>query len=187
MSPSADRQKRLDRFRSYLCFLARVQLGPRLQSKFDPSDVVQQTLLDAQRALAQFRGQTDEELAGWLRQILARNVAHVVRDFSRQKRDVRRERSLEQSLAHSSARLLDWLADEQSTPSQQLQRQERMLQVAEAVESLPPRQRDAVLLHYWHGWTTGQIAEHLHCSRSAVAGLLHRALLRLRQRLQEGP
>jgi RNA polymerase sigma-70 factor (ECF subfamily) len=101
-----------DRFRSYLRLLARLQLDQRLRSKMDPSDVVQQTLLHAHRALADFRGRTDAEMAAWLRQILARNLAHAHRDFGRHKRDVTRERSLQKAVDASSVRIEAWLAAE---------------------------------------------------------------------------
>jgi DNA-directed RNA polymerase specialized sigma24 family protein len=74
----------LDRFRSYLKFLARVQLDPRLRAKLDDSDLVQQTLLQAHRAIGQFRGSTAEELAGWLRQILAGVLRGTVPNGTRQ-------------------------------------------------------------------------------------------------------
>lgn len=113
---------RLDQFRSYLNCLARVQLDPRLRSKVDDSDLVQQTLLAAHRAIGEFRGTTSEEMAAWLRQILARNLTHAVRDAHREKRDVKREKSLEALLLESSSRLEGWLADEQSSPSQRARR-----------------------------------------------------------------
>src|SRR5262245_45071429 len=88
----------LDRFRDYLRLLARLHFGPALRAQMDPSDVVQQTLLEAQQALGQLRATTDAAVAAWLRQILARNLADAVRAAGRAKRDVSRERSLEQAL-----------------------------------------------------------------------------------------
>jgi RNA polymerase sigma-70 factor (ECF subfamily) len=174
----------LDRFRSYLRFLARVQLDPRLRTKLDESDVVQQTLLQAHRALDQFRGTSPEEMAGWLRRILARNLAHALRDLQRGKRDVSRERSFDASVEDSSVRLENWLADEQSSPSQKAERNERMLAVADAVDALPELQREAVVMHYWQGMAPREIGALLDRTPAAVAGLLQRGLAGLRDSLK---
>jgi hypothetical protein len=98
-----------ERFREYLRLLARTQLGPRLQGKLGPSDLVQETLKEAFQKREQFQGTTDAERAGWLRRILARNLADALRAFRQEKRDVQRERSLEESLRDSSAHLERWL------------------------------------------------------------------------------
>src|SRR5579863_444265 len=88
-------------FRSYLTLLARAGLGKYLQAKIDPSDVVQQTLLEAHQAAAQVRAQSAAGRAAWLRQILTRNLASLARDYGRDKRAVSREQSLEQFLEQS--------------------------------------------------------------------------------------
>jgi RNA polymerase sigma-70 factor (ECF subfamily) len=152
-----------------------------LRAKIDPSDVVQQTLLEAYEKRAQFQA----DLAGWLRQMLAHNLVDALRAFGQQKRDVARERSLEEGLRASSARLERFLADDGSSPSERVERQERALRLASALAALPEPQREAIVLQYWHGLTLAQIGERLQRSPAAVAGLLKRGLKRLRVLLQE--
>src|SRR5262249_36883630 len=149
MDPEAEAYgKALERFRAYLALLARLHWDTQLQGKLDPSDLVQQTLLEAYQKRQQFRGHSDAELAGWLRQMLAHNLADVVRAHGQVKRDVTLERSLEAALEDSSTRLQAWLAAEQSSPSQQAAKNEQILRLAEAVAHLPEAQRDVVALHH---------------------------------------
>ena len=65
----------LEEYRDYLRLLSRSRVGRNLRVRLDPSDVVQETLLEAQRDFSQFAGNSDGELAAWLRRILARNLA----------------------------------------------------------------------------------------------------------------
>jgi RNA polymerase sigma-70 factor (ECF subfamily) len=176
----------LERFRSYLLLLARLKLDRKLRGKLDASDVVQQTMLEAHMALESFRGDDLAAQAAWLRQILARNLANAVRDLTRAKRDVRKERSLQADLDASASRLDGWLAAEQSSPSQKMERHERALQLAEALAQLPEAQRDAVVLRHFQGLPLAEIAEQLDCTTTAVTGLLQRGLKNLRKSLAEG-
>jgi len=175
----------LERYREYLHLLARLQLDPRLQSKLSSSDLVQQTLLRAHQNIEQFRGQTEEELAGWLRAILAHTVANELCRFRQAKRDVALERSLEVALEESSSRLEAWLEADQSSPSEQAIHHEQLLHLAEALARLPDDQREAVELHHLKGASVAAIAEQTGRTRPSVAGLIRRGLQRLRELLQD--
>jgi RNA polymerase sigma-70 factor (ECF subfamily) len=176
----------LDRFRDYLCLLARMQLDSRLQGKLDASDLVQQTLLKAHQAQGQFRGQSAAEQAAWLRQILARTLANAIRDLGRAKRNTTLERSLEHALDDSSSRLEAWLVAGGDSPSELAVRNEQLLNLAESMATLPELQREVLLLRHCQGWSLADISQHLGRSRAAVASLLRRGLKQLREHLQGG-
>ena len=173
----------LDGFRSYLRLLANMQLDKRLRSKVDASDIVQQTLLQAHQARDQFRGENQAQRAAWLRQILARNLMHATRDMTRDKRDVRREQSMQAAIDKSSMRLEGLLANNEPSPSVRVRHNEQVLLIASAVEDLPEPQREALLLHYLEQKTLPEIAEIMERTRGSVAGLVRRALENLRETL----
>jgi RNA polymerase sigma-70 factor, ECF subfamily len=175
---------RLERFRAYLALLARLQLDPRLKGKVDLSGVVQQALWEGYQALSQSPPPDDAQLAALLRRLLATNLADEVRKCYADKRDVKREWSLDAALELSSARLEAFLAANQSSPAERAERNEVLLRLAGELERLPEAQRQAVELHYLRGWKLEEIASHLGRGKSAVAGLLHRGLDKLRESLQ---
>jgi RNA polymerase sigma-70 factor (ECF subfamily) len=180
----------LERFRAYLSLLARLEVAPRLRDKVDLSGVVQQTLLEAHQGLVDDPAQvrTQAEAARWLRSILSHNLADVLRKLTARKRDVRLEWSLDAALDQSASRVEQWLAAEQSSPSQHAIRQEELLRIAESLESLPEAQRRAIELHHLQGLPLAEIASLLGSTKAAVAGLLHRGLKTLRMRLEQpGP
>jgi RNA polymerase sigma-70 factor, ECF subfamily len=172
----------VEQYREYLRLLARLQLDPRLQSKLDPSDLVQQTLTKAHQNIAQYRGKTDAEMAGWLRRILSNTLTDAARKFNR---EVSVNRSLEHALDASSARIEAWLAADQSSPSEQVVRQEQLLRLASALSGLPEDQRKAVEMHHLQDGSVAEIAKSLGRTEAAVAGLLRRGLKKLRELLAD--
>jgi RNA polymerase sigma-70 factor, ECF subfamily len=179
-----DQGQMLERYRNYLRLLARVQLEPLVRGVLDPSDVVQQTLLEAHLARARFHGDSSGQLAAWLRQILACNLQDALRTLGRDCRDVARQRSLSVALEESSQLLAAWLAADQSSPSMQAERNEQAIVLADALSALPDAQREALILQHWQGLTLDQIAGQLGRTPAAVAGLLKRGLKQLRATLK---
>ncbi len=183
MPSSEPKNSELDQYRDYLLTLARTQLPNQLRSRVDASDVVQETLLEAHRQREQFQGTEPGHLFAWLRQILAGKLVDALRRETRDKRDVRRERECQLELDASAANLADLAGAELSTPSRKFERNELALQLAQALQELPPNQCEALTLRYLQNQSLAQIAESMDKTPVAVAGLIKRGSAALRQRL----
>jgi RNA polymerase sigma-70 factor (ECF subfamily) len=168
--------------RGYLHVLARMHLDRKLWRKVDPDDIVSATLQDAVEKRQQYSGEGPEQLRAWLRAMVLHNVFDAIRFLRRQKRDA----DLEADLERSSVRLIDSLAAEQSSPSERAAKNETLSHLADALAKLPVDQQEAVILHHLHERTLAETAEHMGRSPVAVAGLIHRGLMRLRELLEPG-
>jgi RNA polymerase sigma-70 factor (ECF subfamily) len=171
----------LENFRPYLAVLVRHRLDGQLRGKLDASGVVQQTLWVAHQGWKDFRGSSEAEVAAWLRRILIRNLTDEIRKLAAGKRNLTRERSIEEAVQQSSANLAAWLAQEQSSPSRQAVRHEQMFALAAALDRLPQDQRTALELHHLEGCSLAEVGRRMQRSKEAVAGLLFRGLKRLRE------
>jgi RNA polymerase sigma-70 factor (ECF subfamily) len=173
-------------YRSYLAVLARVHLARAgaVRGRVDASDIVQDALLQAHVARAQFRGASAGEFAAWLRRILTNVLIDAQRRHGRQKRDAALETSCHQTIEGSASRLRDLPLRDETTPSEYAARRERGAMLAEALDALPEEQRMAVELRYLGDCSLDEIAAMMERSKPSVAGLLRRGLEELRVRLQ---
>jgi len=156
-----------------------------LRRDCDASDIVQTVLLRAHQGEADFHGTTREELAAWLRQILANTLADVLRDRLRDRRDVRREVNLEKALDESSLHLAACAASREPNPSSNLREKEDALRLADALGQLPELQREAVTLKHLEGRPLVEVANMMGRSPASVASLLRRGMAKLRVLLEE--
>jgi RNA polymerase sigma-70 factor (ECF subfamily) len=172
----------LSRYRDYLLTLARGQIGPRLRSKLDASDIVQETLLKAHRAIGQFRGRTEQQLAAWLKAILAHTLANAVRSLWRH--DVPAAFPIEGALGDSSVHTGPAPADDR-LPEDIASRNEQMVLLAAAISRLPDDQRGVLEAKHLYGLTVAEISQQTGRSKASVVGLLYRGMKSLRVLVEE--
>lgn len=171
----------LESYRNYLRLLARTGIDSSLRGKADPSDLVQETLMKAHQHFDQFQGLTEAELIAWLRRILARNLADLVRRFKAAgARSVRREQSLDEVFGVPSRFMLELVAPNGHSPSQSAQRREISIVLADALAELAADHREVVVLRTLEGRDWDDVARAMGRSPGAVRLLWARALKKLR-------
>lgn len=183
MSPSE--VSRAEPFRDYLLLLARLQTARVWRAKADLSGVVQQTIYEA--AVAPAAPKDSGEYVVWLRRLLANNLHDELRKLGAERRNARREVSLETSLENSSQQLERLLVVRRQTserPSAQVLRAEQFANLAAALANLPDDQRLAIERHHLQSVPLAELAEELGRSKEAVASLIYRGLAKLRRELE---
>jgi RNA polymerase sigma-70 factor (ECF subfamily) len=169
--------------RPFLKRLARQQLPPRISHRSDASDVVQDTLGEAARSLAQFQGTSLLEFVAWLEQILRNNACDAVRrHIVAEIRSVRHE-VVFQPAAEAEFVVQELLIANQSTASQRCRRDEDERRLHEALSRLPERQRIAVRMKHLEDKTLAEIGEVLGCNTGAAAAVVARGILAMRTKL----
>ena len=71
----------LEVFRHYLLAVAKREMDLGLSAKAGPSDLVQETLLEAQRDFDHFSGTSESDIQAWLRRLLLNNLANFRRHY----------------------------------------------------------------------------------------------------------
>jgi RNA polymerase sigma-70 factor (ECF subfamily) len=161
-------------FENYLLLVADRNLPDDMRAKVAPSDIFQQTYIEAQRHIKHFGGTSERDLIAWLRQILLNNVRDAVRQYqSRQKRQVSREVPLNR-----------FDADEYSTgmsesPSQLAHANEESRRLHLAIAQLPRDYRKVITLRSLERRPFAEVAKIMGRSEDASRKLWLRALEQL--------
>jgi RNA polymerase sigma-70 factor (ECF subfamily) len=172
------------RHRSYLRQVIELRLDPRLRARVDPSDVVQETQLEAFRRLPDYLERRPMAFRLWLRKTACERLLTTQRHHrGAARRSVRREVPLPDG---SSLQLAQQLLDPGLSPSQQAQRNELVRRVRQAVGRLSETDREILLMRNLEGLSNQEVAQILQMDPATASQRYGRALLRLRKLLLEG-
>ncbi len=139
----------------------------RVGGLIDPDDIVQETFLKLQTM------QPGKEIRN--------QKSYVFRMADNLALDLIRNQGVR--MRHFSSDEISDRASEAPSPEQVTDYRERLAILKKAIADLPPRQKEAFLLHKFDGLTHTEISERLGISRSAVEKLIMKSLLKCRAQL----
>lgn len=172
----------LDSFRNYLLLIANRELGGSIQAKIGASDLVQETFLQAQEIFDRFGGQSRQELAAWLAQILEFKLAGARARYVRTAmRDVSREQCLPAATGYAGR---DLRLPAKGIPEQELEQFEDAARLRAALDRLPADYRVAIESRSLQGLSFVELGKLLNRSSDAARMTWGRAVLQLRKELR---
>ena len=173
----------------YLNSLSEGQIDPRVRQRVSPSDIVQETLLEAHRDFKSFVGTSLEEFTGWLRKILFNNLSTAIEShLLTAKRDIRRQRSLNQQNNDNSRIFGDMeqiINASATSPSAPLNSDESVKQLMMAIGRLPAAYRQVIELRHFEGMSFAEIAVRLDRTSGATRMLWMRAVEKLKNEMKD--
>lgn len=151
-----------------------VRLGG-LRSRLDACDVLQETFLAAHRSFGSFQGRTRAAFRAWLFTIADHRLGELAAHHGAQKRGVARE----------VPAIVEQLRASRTGPATACARLEQQDRLRAALEALEADQREAVLLHHFHGLTQDEAAARLGRTVKQVRLLLAKARYQLGSALED--
>ena len=183
-------QALFDRYRSQLTRMVAIRLDPRLNGRLDPSDIVQDVLVEATKRMSTDLSDSPVEFYPWLRGIAWDRLCRLHRHHvSTQKRSVVREQRLQPDQVddESMLKLAECIAASGSGPGTQVMREERRRRVREAVTQLPAKDREIIVLRFLEELSIQDAAAVLDISLTAAKSRQLRAIARLQDMLGDPP
>jgi len=169
------------RHRQRLRRMIAVRLDARVVHRVDPSDVVQESLVEASQKLPHYLEAPPLPFYPWLRQIACNRIARLHEQHIRaSKRTVNREEPLDCGLNEDSvAALARQLIGPASSPSRAVMRAEQRNQLRVALERLASPDRDVLVMWYLEGLAVDEVAAILGITEAAAKVRHFRAIRRL--------
>jgi RNA polymerase sigma-70 factor (ECF subfamily) len=167
-----------------------LRLDPRLQGRVDPSDVLQESYLEAVRQLADYLRNPVLPFFLWLRQLAGHRLYKLHRHhLGARMRDAGREVSLYRGAlpGASSAALAARLLGREDRPSEAAARAELKLRLEESLNRMDPLDREVLTLRHFEQLTSAEVAHELNISEAAAGKRYLRALVRLKEILSATP
>lgn len=166
--------------RSALRRLVASRLDTNIKGRVDPSDIVQETLIDACRRLDDYLANPSVPFISWLFALADQNAVDAYRrHVVTKKRSVQREQFLDSRASAAQNDIHMHAVSDLTDPGQRAEKQERMAQLQKAISMLSLESQIIVRMRFLEGKTLAEIAEKFDISVDAVAKRAMRSLLKL--------
>ena len=178
------------RYRDRLRRMVAFRLDRRLYGRVSPSDILQETYIDAMQRIEHFVDRPTMPFFLWLRLVAGQRLIDVHRrHLGAQKRDAGQEVSLRRrGGAHeTSICLAAGLAAHLTSPSQASLKSEMLAQLEKAIDTMDAIDREILALRHFEELSNNETAEVLEITKAAASKRYVRALKRLRKVLAAVP
>ncbi len=172
----------LDTHRERLRHMVAMRLNPIVRARLNPSDVLQESFLDARKKFAEYAANPKHSVYFWLRNLVARRLGKIHRfHLDAEMRDAKREMPLEANFNNaSSIYLASHLAASSYSIERNLVQEELQGRIQVALDSMEEKDREVIALRHFEELSTEETAEILNITRSGVLKRYTRALRKLR-------
>lgn len=160
--------------------IIRLRMGPELRSKLESMDLVQDVLMGALKDLEGFTYTNEGDFLRWLGKIAENRIRDNLDKLHAGKRDIRKERPLDDDASRSrdvSARALEPARN--TTPSLVLSKRDELDKLEKAIDMLKPEYRNVIVLAKIDGLSYQEIGDKLGKSADAAGHFLLRAMVAL--------
>ena len=177
-----------ERYRSALERIVHFRLDPKLRSRVDPSDVLQEAYIEISRRIQEFIDDSPVSFFVWIRQKTVQTLIDIQRNHLSEKRDVYREIPLSPLYGQtSSLSIARFLLDDITSPSLAAVRAEEVQELQDALESMSETDREVLAMRHFEHLNNQQVAEALGLSATAASNRYIRAAAKLGEILKTLP
>lgn len=183
------RERLFDRHRGAIRRMIDLRMDRMLERRVDASDIVQDTLIEANRRLADYLANPVMPFHLWLRQMAKDRLIDAHRRHRvAARRSLDREQPVAAAARDDEESVLDLaahLADGELTPAAAATWRELQRRFAEAVDELEEQDQEIILMRHFERLSNTEAAEALGLSAQAASMRHLRAMRRLRERLSD--
>ncbi len=175
-----------DRYVPRILRIVRMRIGSGLRGRMESMDVVQDVMIRAIRAFDQFEAKDEAAFLHWISKLVQNEIRDLADYHNAEKRNVGREVTASNESTDNRSVLSQIPADSMYRPSFQVRLKEDVLQLETALDQLPEKQKEVIIMRQYEGMSFKDIGEKIECSEDAARMQFARAMDRLTDLMTHG-
>lgn len=169
----------LDRYLNRILRIVRMKLGAKLRNKMESMDIVQEVTIRIMKGFDRFEPESEGAFLNWISTLVQNEIRDLADYHGAAKRNQDQEvrEKINDSISGSVLNAIP--ASSEYRPSFQLKLKEEVLELEAALDQLPEKQRDVIVMRQYEEMSFKEIGKVLDCSEDAARMQFSRAMGKL--------